>query len=383
MKLRIPATIAFLAALFFVTAVAVHAYSTFGGKWKSFPVVLFLNPANHDVTASAAVTAIQSAINAWNTQSGSSFRYQYGGTVNDTATSHDYRNVMFFRNVSNGGVIATTYSWWESSGKALDSDVVFWDGGFKFYTGTSGCSSGVYIEDVATHELGHALGLGHSSASDATMYSTYTLCTQAKRTLASDDIAGAKALYPLTTTVTNTAPTVVITSPANGSTINAGTSFTLKATATDQQDGDLSSRVQWFDNGAPIGTGGVLSKTLSLIGIHTFTAKVTDNNGAQASSQVSVTITLLSSSTSGTSSTQGTLTAQKIVNSTNTIWRAYLYWSGVQGTYVDVYRNGTKIYQTGNDGAHADPLSLIPGTYVYKMCKTATQVCTNSVSLTY
>jgi len=270
----------------------------------------------------------------------------------------------------------------------LDSDVIFWDGGFKFYTGTSGCtgSPSAYIEDVATHELGHALGLGHSSANDATMYSTYMMCTQTKRTLASDDIAGAKALYPATSVPANTAPTVVITSPANGATFVQGSTISLAATATDTQDGNISSRVQWTDNGVAVGSGGLLSKVLSLVGVHTFVAKVTDNNGAQGSSQVSITITLLQQP-SGSTGTAGTLIAEKRVNSTYDVWRTYLYWSGVQGHYVDVYRNNAKIYQTGNDGAHADSsLPMIPGTYNYFICPSGTtnwSTCTNTVKVVF
>ena len=378
MKLRV---IAILSALLFVASAGVYGYSTFGGKWPSFPVVVFVNPANGDVSTTAAVTAIQTAFNAWNTQGGSPFRYQYGGTVSDTATAHDYRNVMFFRNASNGGVIATTYSWWSGS-KMLDSDVIFWDGGFKFYTGTSGCTTSTksaYIEDVATHELGHALGLGHSSASDATMYSTYTMCTQTKRTLASDDITGLRALYGTSaaTPPANTAPTVVITSPANGATFVQGSTISLAGSATDTQDGNLSSRIQWTDNGVPVGSGNLLSSILSLVGIHTIAAKVTDNNGAQASSQVSITITLLSSPT-----TTGTLSVLKKTNSSYTIWRSVLTWSGITGTYVDLYRNGTKLRLTSNDGGLTDEYPL-PGANTYKICKPATQVCTNSVTVTF
>jgi hypothetical protein len=78
-----------------------------------------------------------------------------------------------------------------SSNELVDSDIVFWDGGFTFFTGSSGCggvSNAAYIEDIAAHELGHALGLNHSTSTDATMYPSYSYCSMEFRTLAADDI---------------------------------------------------------------------------------------------------------------------------------------------------------------------------------------------------
>ena len=56
---------------------------------------------------------------------------------------------------------------------------------------------GFYIEDIAAHEFGHALGLGHSTSTSATMYPSVSSCSAGNRTLDADDIAGARALYPL------------------------------------------------------------------------------------------------------------------------------------------------------------------------------------------
>ena len=80
----------------------------------------------------------------------------------------------------------------------IDADVVFWDGAFTFFAGTSGCSGGFYIEDIAAHEFGHALGLGHSTLAQATMYPSTSSCNVQNRSLDADDIAGVRALYPLT-----------------------------------------------------------------------------------------------------------------------------------------------------------------------------------------
>lgn len=51
------------------------------------------------------------------------------------------------------------------------------------------------IQGVATHELGHALGLNHSGISGVTMFPSGSGTNAEKRTIEADDIAGCQALY--------------------------------------------------------------------------------------------------------------------------------------------------------------------------------------------
>jgi hypothetical protein len=377
MRARVLAAVT--AATVFGVAAGGYAYSTYA-KWSSIPVTFFINGANADVSSAAATTAIQVAMNVWST-GGTTFRYQYGGAASDTATAYDNRNVVFFRSASNGSNIATTYSWWDSNNRLLDSDIIVWDANFRFFTGTSGCggvSNAAYLEDVITHELGHALGMNHSTSTDATMYPSYGYCSLSFRTLATDDINGLKSLYPAAAPV-NTAPTVTITSPASGATFVVGSTVSLAATATDAESGNLSSQVQWTDNGVPIGSGSLLSTVLSLVGVHTFVARVTDSGGLQGSSQVAITITLLP----GGGTTVGSLTATGWRTATGR-HKVDLQWSGLSGASVDVYRNAAKVMTTPNDGAQTDgPGAKGSATYVYKVCAAGTQTCTPNRTVTF
>ena len=62
------------------------------------------------------------------------------------------------------------------------SEAVYW---------STGASFGYDFLTVATHEIGHALGLGHSEVAGALMYADY----QGINTLQADDIAGIQYLY--------------------------------------------------------------------------------------------------------------------------------------------------------------------------------------------
>ena len=51
------------------------------------------------------------------------------------------------------------------------------------------------IEGVMVHEVGHLLGLGHSSVSGATMYPSVSACNNGPASLATDDINAINDLY--------------------------------------------------------------------------------------------------------------------------------------------------------------------------------------------
>jgi len=108
------------------------------------------------------------------------------------------------------------------------------------------------------------------------------------------DSGGATGSASVTVTVGNTAPTVAITSPADGaeffSTDGAAT-VSFDGTATDAEDGDLTVSLTWNSDlqGEFIETGGSISATLD-DGTHTITATVTDLDAPPLSGSDSITI---------------------------------------------------------------------------------------------
>lgn len=197
-----------LAATFAIALAATRdtsGYVLSGPTWPPGPVPYLVNATNLDLPDAVIPPALAVGANAWSTQTRASFRFQYAGASTVTTNTNDGLNVVMFRNASSGSAIATTY-WWSSGSRIIDADIVFWDGGFQFFTGSTGCSNGFYIEDIAAHEFGHFLGLGHSTVPSATMFPSVSTCATGNRTLDPDDIAGVEALYPPSISVP-TAPT--------------------------------------------------------------------------------------------------------------------------------------------------------------------------------
>ena len=91
-------------------------------------------------------------------------------------------------------------------------------------------------------------------------------------------------------TVVNDSPIVSITNPADGSTHDSGATVLFEGTASDTEDGDLTSSLTWTSSiDGSIGNGGSFSFTLS-DGDHTITAKVTDSGGKTSSKSITITV---------------------------------------------------------------------------------------------
>ncbi|HSF17945.1 MAG TPA: hypothetical protein VLK65_20575 [Vicinamibacteria bacterium] len=89
----------------------------------------------------------------------------------------------------------------------------------------------------------------------------------------------------------NTAPTVTITAPANGSVFEFAQNVTFSGTATDPQQGNLTPSLSWSSSlNGNIGSGGSFSTTTLFSGTHTITAKVTDNGYLTGTAQITITV---------------------------------------------------------------------------------------------
>lgn len=89
----------------------------------------------------------------------------------------------------------------------------------------------------------------------------------------------------------NTAPVVDITSPVNGASYASGATVSFSASATDAEDGNLSSSIVWSSSlDGVLGSGASLSTSSLSAGNHIVSARAVDASGLAATDTVAVSI---------------------------------------------------------------------------------------------
>ena len=106
------------------------------------------------------------------------------------------------------------------------------------------------------------------------------------------DALGNVATDTVMVTVSNTTPTVSITNPIDGATFASGATVNFAGTASDTEDGDISSLIVWTSNLLPglSATGANLSTNLLIDGTHIITAIITDSTGNPAIDTITITV---------------------------------------------------------------------------------------------
>jgi Matrixin len=176
----------------------VMAYSLLSPRrrWSSTPVsVRTYNRGNATITdGDGGVTAVVGAIRAWGIISSSSTS---SAAVRGSAPA----TIMLNSNggVCSGNCLAATLTGYYTSqtgdDRIYDADV-YTNTSIQFYSSReSGCSSEYDIDGVMVHEVGHVIGIAHSSVAGATMYPSVSACNTSPRSLASDDINARNDLY--------------------------------------------------------------------------------------------------------------------------------------------------------------------------------------------
>lgn len=192
----------FAALLVVLAPTSAFAYSyTFscGPSWRSLPVSYWINSAGSaDVPMGTVESVVQDSFDVWGDPCCSSFSAAYQGQTSLTATNNQGRVVLSWTESSwnpNWGsvnvTIGVTFSQVYSNCAIAEAPIIFNGVGFRFSTNGSATD----LQSIATHEIGHLTGLGHSQLQDATMFASYLHGSTHSRTLHQDDVDGVCSLY--------------------------------------------------------------------------------------------------------------------------------------------------------------------------------------------
>jgi len=194
----------------------------------------------------------------------------------------------------------------------------------------------------------------HAYAADG----TYTV------TLTVTDNGGATHSNAQTVTVVDTTPNVAPTASFTSDCSDLNCSF--DASGSSDSDGTVAQYAWDFGDGNT-GSGQSPSNGYAAAGDYTVSLTVTDNDGATHTSMQMVTVTEPAVGTITMSATGYKVKGRK---------RADLSWNGASAGSVDIYRNGSMITTTANDGAYTDVTSQKGGgSFTYRVCDAGTNNC--------
>lgn len=169
-------------------------------KWKTTEEY-YINPTNNDgLSEGDIVSAITSAISEWESYTPDIFG-EYISSTDKSGLNEDGENIIYFGDYPVGGVIAVCRIYGTLNGPRQYREIIEFDIMFDtdFTWGNADIDSSVMdLENIATHELGHAVGLGdiyQDWCTEQTMYGFSSEGETKKRTLEFGDIAGIQALY--------------------------------------------------------------------------------------------------------------------------------------------------------------------------------------------
>jgi uncharacterized protein (TIGR03437 family) len=163
-----------------------------------------LNQAgSDDLPFAQAERALVASFQAWEDIPTSAIAFTHGPNTTSTASVADGQMEMFWLENSEmtgdglnlTGVLALSRLQTNSAtGEIVDGATVF--NGFRYHWSVDGRADAVDLQEVATHEIGHLIGLNHTMIGGATMYPRTIAGRTQSRTLASDDAIAASVVYP-------------------------------------------------------------------------------------------------------------------------------------------------------------------------------------------
>jgi hypothetical protein len=184
--------------------------------FAAFPVTYSINPnvgSNIKGGSTAAVAVIQSSFDTWNTSPNAAVNITNAGSSSATSNGNDGVNLVCFVCPGDYSKDSTTLAvTWTTiadavgentghgtrstfAGQIFDADILF-NPNVQWTTSGTPTDPEEDLQTVATHEIGHFLGLDHSAVVRAVMY---PFAPPVLTTLSYDDVAAISSIYPKAT----------------------------------------------------------------------------------------------------------------------------------------------------------------------------------------
>jgi hypothetical protein len=263
------------------------------------PVICKVKPDGAPVPETPADMA--GAMAAWSNVSGCALSVQSGGLLTDCYTTLGLQGIGIVfdncdgRNSPSTGC-ASILAWGGISSGTQETKVI--NGttfrrtvqGFVSFNPYASCHFTVRcnVQEIATHEIGHALGLNHSQDSSATM-AAYAHFDGRCASIRTDDENGIRFIYPASTGGGGSL-TISTTSLPNGA-VGTFYSQTLAATGgAPPYSWSLAGGSGPLPTGLTLSSNGTISGTPSSAGTFNFTVQVNDSASASAQKPLSITV---------------------------------------------------------------------------------------------
>lgn len=260
------------------------------------PVICRVKPDG--APAAETVGDMVGAMNAWSNVSGCSVVIQSGGLLSDCHTSSGLQGIgIVFDNCDGrhspspncGGIRAVANIELTGPETKVINGTTFRRQirGLISFNPYASCffSNRCNVQEIATHEIGHTLGLHHSQDSTATMHSIHSdgRCASIR----TDDENGIRFIYP---PLMGDALSITTSTLAGGMTGAFYSNALAASGGTPSYSWSLASGSGPLPGGLSLSAGGVISGTPNATGIFNFTVQLTDSVQTTAQKALSITV---------------------------------------------------------------------------------------------
>lgn len=265
------------------------------------PVICRVNPTG--APSAQTVSDMAAVMAAWSNVAGCSLQITQGSNLTQCYSAESFNGIgMVFDNCDGrhsasggcqsvlaiGGISNTGFRTRVIDGTTFRQTTK----GFVSFNPFASChfAERCNVQEIATHEIGHALGLGHSQDGSATM-AAFAHFDGRCASIKTDDENGIRFIYPGSGGGGGGTPVSITTSSLPNGTVGASYSQTLVASGgTSPYTWSLASGSGPLPAGLTLTSNGTITGTPTTAGTSTFTVRAADSASGSAQKSLSITV---------------------------------------------------------------------------------------------